>query len=206
MKKKTEVKRQAIVDMATEVFREKGFERTSMAEIRQRVGGSNATLYNYFPSKEALFFEVMYQANEAEFMAAHAILDLKTGDIGSALQNFGEGLLALLYSPDVMAVRRLVTASFGNGELGRTCFELGPKRSMEELSGFFVEAMAKGQLRPCDPAVAVFHLRGLLESELIDRFIFQIDDELGPERIKGIVERAVAVFLAAYGPVPRPSA
>ena len=46
---------------------ELGFERTSMSEICTRLGGSKATLYNYFASKEALFLEVMFQASEADF-------------------------------------------------------------------------------------------------------------------------------------------
>lgn len=200
MKKKTEVKRQTIVDMAAEVFREKGFERTSMAEIRQRVGGSNATLYNYFPSKEALFLEVMYQAYQSEFDAAHNILDSSTDNIVDALHNFGEKLLQLLYSPGVTAVRRLVTASFGNRELSQSCYERGPKRSMHELSEFLRAAIDKGQLRPCDPHIAVLHLRALLEAELLDRFIFQIDADVTPEAITPIVRRAIGVFMAAYGP------
>ena len=202
MKKKTEVKRQAIVDMAAEVFREKGFERTSMAEIRQRVGGSNATLYNYFPSKEALFLEVMYQAHETEFHAAHDALDHETEDIAEALQNFGQNLLTLLYSPDVMAVRRLITSSFGNSNLGHSCYERGPKRSMVEISEFLRAAIKKGKLRPCDPAIATLHLRGLLESELLDNFICQIPKTATAEEITAIVKRAIPVFMAAYGPAP----
>ncbi len=201
MRKKPEIKRQTIVDMAAEGCGEKGFERASMSEIRQRVGGSNATLYNYFPSKEELFFEVMHQANQAEFLAAHEMLDHETEDIAEALQNFGEGLLTLLHSPDVMAVRRLVTSSFSNKELARTCYERGPMRSMNELSEFLLAAMKKGKLRQCDPTVATMHLRGLLEAELIDRFIFQIESDIDPEKIKAIVKRAVAVFMAAYGPL-----
>lgn len=60
MRTKSDEKRQAILDVAAEVFREAGFERASMSEICTRVGGSKATLYNYFPSKEELFFEVMF--------------------------------------------------------------------------------------------------------------------------------------------------
>ena len=201
MKKKTEMKRQAIVDIAAEVFREMGFERASMSEICRRVGGSKATIYNYFPSKEFLFLEVMHQANESEFMAVHQARDHAADDISEALRHFGERLLTLVYSPEVLAIRRLVLTNFGNCELGRTCYEMGPKRSMKDVSEFLCAAMAKGKLRQCDSMVAILHLRGLLESELLDSFIFQIDEDVSPERIKGIVQRAVTVFMAAYGPV-----
>jgi AcrR family transcriptional regulator len=198
MKKKTETKRQAILDIAAEVFREMGFERASMSEICRRVGGSRATVYNYFPSKETLFFEVMHQANEAEFMAIHQVLDHATEDISDALRHFGEGLLKLIYSPNVMATRRLVISSFGNGELGRVCFELGPQRSLKEVAEFLSAAMEKGKLRQCDPHIATQHLRGLLESELIDGFAFQMTIDTSSKRIKEIVARAVSVFMAAY--------
>ena len=74
---------------------------------------------------------------------------------------------------------------------------------MNELSVFFLAAMKQGKLRRCDPLVAALHLRGLLESELLDGFIFQIADEISAERIKGVVDRAVAVFMAAYGPTAK---
>ena len=200
MKKKTEARRDAIVAVAAETFRELGFERTSMSEICRRVGFSSATLYNYFTSKEALFYEVMHDANEAEFQMVHDLLDHATEDLADALRHFGERLLMLVYSPDIMAVRRLVTSSFGHGDFSRSCFEQGPKQSINELSGFLLAAMKNGKLRQCDPVVATHHLRGLLESELLDTFIFQIESDTDPERIKRIVGRAVAVFMAAYGP------
>ena len=54
MKTKTESKRQAIIQAAAEVFREVGFERASMSDIRERIGGSKLC-DNYFPSKESAF-------------------------------------------------------------------------------------------------------------------------------------------------------
>lgn len=203
MKKKTEAKRQAIINMAEIAFREMGFERTSMSEICRRVGGSKATIYNYFPSKELLFVAVMVQATEAQFTAIHEVLNHTTEDVADALQHFGEGLLTLIYSPEILAARRLVLSHFGDGELSRTCFETGPKRSMNELTEFLSALMAKGKLRQSDPVVATLHLRGLLESELIDSFIFRIESVASRERIRGITGRAVSVFMAAYGLTPK---
>ncbi len=202
MKKKTEAKRQAIVDVAADVFREVGFERASMSEICRRVGGSKATIYNYFSSKEILFFEVMYQANQAQFKAVHEMLNQVADDVAEALRRFGEALLPFIYSPDVMALRRLAVTNSVNAELGRTCFELGPKRSMDEISEFLRLAIERGQLRLCDPVVATYHLRGLLESELFDSLIFRLDETITSERVRDVVKRAIAVFMAAYGPAP----
>lgn len=59
MRVKSEAKRQAILAVARESFTRHGFETTSMSAIASEVGGSKATLYNHFSSKEALFEAVM---------------------------------------------------------------------------------------------------------------------------------------------------
>lgn len=45
MRVKSEARRQAILDVAAEVFREHGFEHASMSEMTARLGGSKSTLY-----------------------------------------------------------------------------------------------------------------------------------------------------------------
>ncbi len=59
MRTLSEERRQAIITAAAAVFQEQGYERTSMSEVARRAGGSKATLYNYFTSKEALFESVV---------------------------------------------------------------------------------------------------------------------------------------------------
>lgn len=200
MRAKTETRRQAILIAAAEVFQESGFERATMAAICERLGYSKATLYNYFASKEELFSAVVFGATEAEFQATLQALDATVGDMTEALERFGRGLLTLLYSPRVQAVRRMVVAEAGRSDLGRQCYELGPVRNEAALAAFLAQAMATGKLRQADARTASLHLRGLLESELLDRFLFQAMDQVGAPEIKGIVERAVATFMAAYGP------
>ncbi|MCD4482957.1 TetR/AcrR family transcriptional regulator, partial [Chromobacterium vaccinii] len=73
MRTKSENKRQGLVAAATEVFVERGYEAASMSEISARAGGSKATLYNYFPSKEALFLDVM-RSLTAELSSAYVRL------------------------------------------------------------------------------------------------------------------------------------
>lgn len=199
MRIKTESKRQAILDVAAQAFRELGFDGTSMAEICNRVGGSKATIYNYFPSKEELFFEVVLQSTEAEFEAAHQALDPNIADITTALERFGQGLLKVLYSPDLQALRRLVISESGRSELGRKCYEVGPVRSDALVDAFLRQAMEQGKLRQSDVRFAAMHLKALLEAEFMDRFIFRIRSEVSPQEIKQATRRAVAVFLAAYG-------
>ena len=62
--KKSDIKRQAILDTAYRLFRTQGFDKTSVSEITAEVGGSKATIYSHFPSKEELFVECMLAAAE----------------------------------------------------------------------------------------------------------------------------------------------
>lgn len=200
MRAKSEARRQAILDTAAEVFQETGFERTTMSAICERLGYSKATLYNYFSSKEELFSAVVFEATEQEFRATHDALDPTVQDLGHALQLFGQRFLTLIYSPQVQAVRRLMVSEAGRSHLGRQCYELGPARSEADTAEFLRQAMDAGKLRAADARVAAVHLRGLLEAEWVHRFIFQVLQEPSAEDIQATVQRAVAVFMAAYGP------
>lgn len=202
MRTKSDVKRQAILDIAAQVFQEHGFERTSMSEISARVGGSKATLYSYFPSKEELFFEALHRSTEVEFEATHKALDTSAEDIAATLRNFGERFIALLYSERLLAVRRLIIAESERSQLGRICYVRGPQRSQTQIAAFLESAMEKGKLRQADPNIATLHLRGLLESEMLDRFLFQIDMSITEDEARKMVARAVDAFMAAYGPLP----
>ena len=123
MKSKTEAKRQAILKAASEVFREMGFERASMSDIRARIGGSKATLYNYFPSKEKLFFEVMHQAKTHELEEIVGGLNPEADDFKQELLRFGQKFLTVLYSPEAIAIRHLTIAESRRSDIGKLSFE-----------------------------------------------------------------------------------
>lgn len=199
MKTKTEAKRQAILAKAAEVFREQGFEKALMSEICARVGGSKATLYNYFASKDELFFETMNYLCEAELEAVYQSIDSATDDIFEALRHFGERFLAFVYSPAIMAYRHLSIAESGRTELGRLLYERGVMPSQQLVTDFLMTAMAQGRLRQADPVVATRHLFALLEAELIDRFLFKLTERIEEAEIKAVTDRALETFLAAYG-------
>ena len=198
MKTKTESKRQAILKAAADVFREVGFERASMSEIRARIGGSKATLYNYFPSKEKLFFEVMYQAKELELGEITAALNSDADDLKQELLHFGQKLVPALYSPDAIAIRRLAIAELGHSNIGKVVFEGSTAPIEKKVAEFLNKAMKRGLLRSTDPKTAAVHLLSLLESELLQRVLLGVMDSVKPETVKGAVRRAVDVFLSGY--------
>lgn len=63
--------RQAIGDAALALFAERGFDAVTVAEIARSADVSEATVFNYFPTKESLFYRQM-QAFEASLLDAVA--------------------------------------------------------------------------------------------------------------------------------------
>ena len=55
--RKKEATRQAISDVATRLFVERGFDKVSVADIAHEADVSRKTVFNYFPRKEDLAFD-----------------------------------------------------------------------------------------------------------------------------------------------------
>ncbi|OHX12573.1 TetR/AcrR family transcriptional regulator [Chromobacterium sphagni] len=198
MRTKSESKRQALVAAATEVFIERGYEAASMSEISSRAGGSKATLYNYFSSKEELFLMVM---RELTIEMSQGYTRLTSGaDLGQSLRSFGEFFIARLFSPELRALHAIVMGAGSRSRVGRLFFENGPKIGWGKLASFLADEMEAGRLRRADPMVAAQHLLGLLQAECQAALMTGMIEELAPEAERPVkVAAAVEVFLAAYG-------
>lgn len=72
---RTNKKKNAIVESALELFKEKGFTSTSIKEIAEKAQVSQVSIYNYFGSKEALVIECARVMMKDILEQAMAILD-----------------------------------------------------------------------------------------------------------------------------------
>ncbi|WP_433685107.1 TetR/AcrR family transcriptional regulator [Nocardia sp. CA-119907] len=68
----------ALLDAAARVFAERGYDRTTVADITAAAGVSRATLYVYFASKDEIFLALAAQVRD-DFLAAQEP-DLDTDD------------------------------------------------------------------------------------------------------------------------------
>jgi AcrR family transcriptional regulator len=75
--RKKEATRQAISDVATELFLERGFDNVSVAEIAEAAEVSRMTVFNYFPRKEDLFFD---REEESRQMLRAAFAERRSGE------------------------------------------------------------------------------------------------------------------------------
>lgn len=201
MKVRTDAKRDAILKIASEVFLEMGYERASMAAISARVGGSKATLYGYFPSKEAIFLTLARQFG-AEHIdpALEELTSSKEDDLPNLLQRFGERLLVFLASPTAMSAYRLVLAEAGHSEVGRLFFEAGQQQGEQAMAAYMQSVMNRGLLRQANPLVAARHFGALVHSEIDHRYFYRENPILSPAQVQDTVARAVQVFMGGYRP------
>ncbi|RQR41273.1 MULTISPECIES: TetR/AcrR family transcriptional regulator [unclassified Burkholderia] len=199
MRKKTEEKRQAIIDAAFQTFKEVGFHQASMSDIAARSGSSKATLYNYFRSKEEMFAEIMSGTAADEIRAAFAQLN-SSGPIADKLTVFGEHYLNAILRPSALSIRRLAIGEGDRSDLGRAFYQRGPKIGWTMLTNALDAAMEAGTLKRAKPEIAAAHLHALYEAECVEFCLLGVAVEIGHARISEVVARAVAVFMAAYGP------
>src|SRR5215471_3305322 len=101
--------RQQIADTAWRLFAERGFDEVPVAEIARQAGVSEATVFNYFPTKEDLVFHRM-EAFEQGLL--DALRDRPDGE--SIVQAFGRFALqprGFLASDDPAATEGMRTVA-----------------------------------------------------------------------------------------------
>ncbi|WP_322517146.1 TetR/AcrR family transcriptional regulator [Rhodopseudomonas palustris] len=202
---RTEAKREAILETAAEVFKERGLDGTSMSEIAKRLGGSKATLYGYFPSKEELFVHVSLGVVSKQILdMIETMPNRAADDPRDVLLNVGRQLIRRVSNEDAITAYRLAVAHGRIGNLGRIFYDAGPGKGLKVFAAYIEAATKAGHLSAADPAAAAHHLMALFESETTYRRALQLDDDISPEEVEHTVTRAVDVFLAAYG-VPKAS-
>jgi AcrR family transcriptional regulator len=194
-------RRDAIVDIARQAFLEFGYAGTSMNCIAGRVGGSKATLYNYFRSKEDLLIAVVEKKCEqiAGFLSA-AEVD-SHGDLRRALTDFGEHFVEYLLSEDSIGFYRLAIGECARfQEIGNAIYSAGMKRNQARLAGLLEHAKEEGQLRGgADAHIAAEQFLELCLTGIHRRRLLNAEPCPTRNDIRTNVANAVDTFMRAYG-------
>ena len=194
-KKAERDRRRAIIDAARPVFLAEGYAATSMSTIVARVGGSKATLYSYFPSKEALFVAVIEETCE-EVMSAVYDDVLEGADLRSTLTRIGRRFLSLILLDESIAMYRQVIAESPRiPEIGRTLHEKGLNRGVHRLAHYLETRMTLGQLRKSDAAEASEQFFDLCTGGILHRRLWNVAPMPTETEIAAQVDRATDTFL-----------
>jgi len=202
MRTKNDTRRQAIIETASRLFLENGFERTSMSEIANQLGGSKGTLYNYFHCKEDLFGEVIAQLADV-YMNDILPPSMDSENVAQGLRTLGEKILKAICSKEFVTVNRNVFAEAGMSNIGRVFYERAPLKVLNRLTAVLDLWMTGGKLRRSNPFVAAQQLISLLEAEVRLPVMLGVLDASDPPDIEPIVARALDAFMRIYA-VPEP--
>ncbi|MES1971930.1 MAG: TetR/AcrR family transcriptional regulator [Pseudomonadota bacterium] len=190
-------RREAIVDAARESFLEQGYAGTSMSGLLKTLGGSKATLWSYFRSKEELFAAVIEQVSASFRSDLQGILS-SAGRLEAGLVAFCRRFLLTIGSPDAIATWRMVVAESGRfPELGRIFYDRAAGFTEATLSAYLARHVASGELRPEDPRIMAQVLISLCTGRQ-NRLLWGVDIE-EPGTIDLQAARFADIFLRAYG-------
>lgn len=194
-----EIKREAVLRTAAQLFNEKGFHAVSLDEVAERLNVTKPTLYYYVKNKDEILaecvrsgLELMQEAiarsDEAGGTAIDKLMvamrkyaEIVTMDFGKCLIRVGEDPLPPESRREVRRLKAEIDREF------RHLIELG---------------IAEGSLRDVDPKLAAFTLAGALS--WIGRW-YRADGELSPDQI---AEQCIGVLMGglALPPPARPAA
>jgi TetR/AcrR family transcriptional regulator, mexJK operon transcriptional repressor len=191
-------RRDAILAIAKRVFLEQGYSGASMSAISAELGGSKATLWSYFPSKEELFAAVLDEATSA-YRQQLADLLRPNEDLRATIVQFCRSFVAKITSPEALRLHRLVAAEVSRfPEVGEIFYRRAPQPMQGLLATFFERAMEAGAMRRDDPRRAARVLSSLCLGGAQQRMIWG-QDVSAEERDQEAVA-AAEIFLRAYAP------
>jgi AcrR family transcriptional regulator len=194
-----------LVEVAAQLFLERGFEGVAVDELIARVGGSRRNVYAHFGGKEGLFIESVTQLCE-ELARPLTQLKIDNDQSWEGLQVFGCKLLQTALQPRALALHRLMIAEGARfPELSQAILKAGHLNATTILAGWIESTRNK-------PEGAVgSHLPSItLAQQFVDlvvtapqlRALVGLDPHpLTRAQIRKIVIHAVDIFL--HGAAPR---
>jgi AcrR family transcriptional regulator len=193
-----------ILEVAVEVMTEDGVAALSLAEVARRMGLRPPSLYQYFPSKAAIYNALFAQG--ARRVAAAAVeaeaAELDGADPLARLRTFQDGFCRWCIENPV-----LTQLLFWRTVPG---FEPSPESfapavaHLEELRSRLRAAVAAGQLAPqaaSEEAVALFTC--LVSGVVAQQFANEPDASYEQGRFTRLVPTVFDMFIARYAPKER---
>lgn len=141
--KRGQLRKASILKAATTLFLKHGYGETSVNMIVARSGGSKATFYSYFPTKDvvlrAVVDSIVSNREEPELQP--------TEDIRTALRIYAEHRLRVVFSRRHQALLGLIVAERERfPDIALMYFERGPRRSHDLLVEYMRQLQEHGRL------------------------------------------------------------
>ena len=191
-------KRRQIMDGASKLFLDLGFDGASMGEIARAAGVSKGTLYVYFSDKSSLFEAIVerqiLEQGSATFIFDHSV------SVAADLNRFGRAFIEVVCRPEGgSALRTVMAIAERMPDVGRRFYEKVIAFTVQRLSEYLVTRVATGELVIDDVELAATQFLELCKATLFQPYLFQVRQTPTADQIAPVVDSATRVFMAAYG-------
>jgi AcrR family transcriptional regulator len=198
-----EARRARLVDVALEVWAERGFDGTTVATIAREAGIAKGTFYLYFESKDALLIEALRRNSLVPNVLA-LIRDLQTQSLEQAVLGFVRGAWRHLsaHRELVLVVLREMPTRL---EQARAAVERVLVPTTAALAGYLESHIGKRRAKQLSTLIAVRGLIGMIITAFIVQEILgagrfhPVSEELLTQTIAELFLRGVAPEEVATG-------
>ena len=189
--------RAAILNAATDLFLEFGYDRTSLAHVAESAGVSKATLFKQFPTKAELFEATVLAAGDAP--PDREFVDPPSGDFRAGLVVLGLAYAELLSGPRMAdLIRTLIAESPRFPELRERTFNFGTLPVIAALGRYFETENAAGTANVDDLDVAATQFLGMIATVIFWPRLVHGNWALSEEETLQAVDEAAQTIFARY--------
>jgi TetR/AcrR family transcriptional repressor of mexJK operon len=149
-----------LLDVATTLFMERGFDGTSIDAVAEAAGVSKPTVYARYHDKRDLFAAVLRQRIRLWLAPLSAAAEAQATEaspksIKTTLHELSRHMLAYTLAPEAGALQRILSAQAVQfPELAKLANEEGWLRAVRAVSSLLGQAAARGQIKVDDPELA----------------------------------------------------
>lgn len=168
-------RRQQILDVAVELFSQKGFRGTTTREIAQAAGVNEAIIFRHFATKSDLYNAIMDQkasSPNVKAMQEKVNQAMEAGDDRQVFETLAFHMLEF-HDHDDNAMRLLLHSALEGHELAEMIFRNHILRTHRQMAEYVRKRIDDGVFRQVDPMTAVRGFLGMLISQVMHRKFFE---------------------------------
>ena len=189
-----------IVKTALELFLKNGYDKTSLSDIVAISGGSLASIYTYFESKEGLFQAIIEQEIDELISEIDEKIDLKIShSLEEFLTKFATIIFSIICTKKKISLGRIMMSegSKNGGLLGRAFLDQILNKIDLVLINFFQRDEIRAKLNPKFPAkfVAKSFMQSVIGVYYYDALMLNEEPKLSKKERDDHVALCVKLFL-----------
>jgi AcrR family transcriptional regulator len=147
-----EQRHEELLNVALDIFLERGFEQTTMEEIAVQVGMSKRTVYARYEDKAALFKAAVKRATERYTVPREAVEAVATDNLEETLAAIARQRITNLSQPVAIKLQRILsTQSYRFPELFRASIEEGTGPTINFLKDLFERYHEQEKISVAEP-------------------------------------------------------